>query len=112
MGTTEAPRALAAALLQVPYPASWAARTGAVAARPGAVLGVSATALFLLGVSATGINAALPVIAADIGAGATELAWAVGIYLLAVAAFVAPGGRLGDLIGARPAILVGLVVFG
>ena len=44
--------------------------------------------------------------------GTGELAWSVGIYLLAVAAFVLLGGRLGDLFGERSMILAGLAIYG
>jgi EmrB/QacA subfamily drug resistance transporter len=67
--------------------------------------------LFMIAVNTTAINTALNSIAGDISIGSTELAWAVGIYLLCVAAFVVPGGRLGDLIGQRGLAITGLVVY-
>ena len=43
--------------------------------------------------------------------GSSALSWAVGIYMLAVAAFVVLGGRLGDLLGERVAFGIGLATF-
>ena len=43
--------------------------------------------------------------------GSSALSWAVGIYMLAVAAFVVLGGRLGDLLGERVAFSIGLITF-
>ncbi|MEV7510903.1 MFS transporter [Streptomyces sp. NPDC090085] len=81
------------------------------AARTGAVTAVSAAALFLLGVNTTGINTALRAIAADLGVGTTALGWAVGSYMLAVAALVVLGGRLGDMAGHRFTLVTGSAVF-
>ncbi|RSS81843.1 MFS transporter [Streptomyces sp. WAC06614] len=76
-----------------------------------AVTAVSGAALFLLGVNTTGINTALRAIAADLGVGTTALGWAVGAYMLAVAALVVPGGRLGDTLGQRTTLVGGALVF-
>ncbi|THA26893.1 MFS transporter [Streptomyces sp. RKND-216] len=78
---------------------------------PAAVLTTGCAALFLLGVNTTAINAALPAIAGDLDIGATALGWAVGIYMLVVAALVVVGGRLGDMLGQRTVLTAGLLVF-
>lgn len=78
---------------------------------PPAVLATGCAALFLLGVNTTAINAALPAIARDLGIGTGALGWAVGVYLLVVAALVVLGGRLGDMLGQRAAFAAGLLLF-
>ncbi|MGW6877154.1 MFS transporter [Streptomyces xanthophaeus] len=108
-------RVLGGALFHVPHPAPerGAAPDGSVpsGARLAAVTAVSGAALFLLGVNTTGINTALRAIAADLGVGTGALSWAVGAYMLAVAAVVVPGGRLGDMLGQRVTVVAGGLVF-
>ncbi|EST34187.1 hypothetical protein N566_18755, partial [Streptomycetaceae bacterium MP113-05] len=108
-------RVRSAGLLHVPHlPARHGGDgrgTGAAPPSPAAVLTTGSAALFLLGVNTTAINAALPAIAADLDIGTTALSWAVGVYMLAVAALVVLGGRLGDMLGQRTAMLAGLLVF-
>ena len=87
------------------------ARRRAHGPRPGVVLATGCLALFLLGVNTTAINAALPAIAHDLDVGTGTLSWAVNVYMLAVAALVVLGGRLGDMFGQRTAGLVGLGIF-
>ncbi|HEY8217157.1 MAG TPA: DHA2 family efflux MFS transporter permease subunit [Acidimicrobiia bacterium] len=58
------------------------------------------------------VNAALPAIAADFGAGLADLQWVLTGYLLALGSFLVIGGSLGDLFGRRKMFLIGLVGFG
>lgn len=105
---------LGSALLHVPHPhlhAQRHGREGSAALNPTAVLVTACTVLFLMGVNTTAINTALNAIADDLRMGAGELGWSVGIYLLAVAGFVVPAGRLGDMLGERATMIIGLVVF-
>lgn len=105
-------RVRSAGLLHVPHHAEpGEVRHGSTAVAPALVLATGSAALFLLGVNTTAINAALPAIGTDLAVGATALGWAVGIYLLVVAALVVVGGRLGDMLGQRAALTCGLVVF-
>lgn len=97
--------------MHVPHPHPGKDRSGSHALNPMAVLVTSCTGLFLIGVNTTAINTALNAIADDLNMGSSALSWAVGIYLLSVAAFVVLGGRLGDLLGERTAFLAGLSVF-
>jgi MFS family permease len=60
----------------------------------------------------TSLNVALPDIAADTGAGRTEVAWVVDAYALAFASLLLLAGALGDRYGRRRALLTGLAVFG
>lgn len=75
------------------------------------MLVTACSVLLLLAVNTTAINTALNAIADDLQMGAGELSWAVGIYLLAVAGFVVPAGRLGDILGERTVMVAGLIVF-
>lgn len=54
---------------------------------------------------------ALPTIAGDLG-GFDSLAWITTSYLLAMAIGTVVAGRLGDMFGRRPLLLVALVAFG
>lgn len=83
----------------------------AALAGPSVVLTLACAVLFMVSVNTTAINTALNAIAGDLMIGSTELAWAVGIYMLACAAFVVSGGRLGDLVGQRRLALGGLAGF-
>jgi MFS transporter, DHA2 family, methylenomycin A resistance protein len=103
---------LGSALLHVPHPAPPAAgREPAAALNRTVVLVTACAVLFLIAVNTTAINTALNAIADDLHLGSGELSWAVGIYLLAVAGFVVPAGRLGDMLGEREVMVAGLVVF-
>lgn len=106
-------RVLNAALLHVPHPhpGRLAREPAGADLNPTGVLIASCVGLFLIGVNTTAINTALNAIADDLSMGSSALSWAVGIYMLAVAAFVVLGGRLGDLLGERTAFVAGLAVF-
>ena len=94
-----------------PRPAAGAEAGTRVPVNPTAVLITSCAVLFMIAVNTTAINTALNGIAEDLGMGSGELSWAVGIYLLAASAFIVVGGRLGDMFGERPVMIVGLAVF-
>src|SRR3954447_3964764 len=68
--------------------------------------------VFAVCVNTTSINTALPAIADDLNASLPSLQWVVNAYILAAAAFVVTGGRLGDLLGRRKIFLIGVVLFG
>ncbi|MQA75572.1 MAG: MFS transporter [Solirubrobacterales bacterium] len=106
------PRVFGAALLHVPHPHGRADATARVGVHPGAVLATICAVVFLVGVNTTAINTALTSIADDLAMGAGEGGWTVGIYMLATAAFVVPGGKLGDVLGQLPVLVIGLVIFG
>lgn len=57
------------------------------------------------------MTTALPVVRADLGATVGELAWFVNAYTLAFATFMLPAAALGDRIGRRRVMLIGLAVF-
>ncbi len=75
------------------------------------VLATSCVLILIIALNTTAINTAVNSIADDLNLTSSSLTWAINIYLLAVAAIVAVTGRLGDIIGVRRLILIGLVVF-
>jgi EmrB/QacA subfamily drug resistance transporter len=79
---------------------------------PGWVLLCVSIPVFAVCVNTTSINTALPAIADDLDASLPSLQWVVNAYILAAAAFVVTGGRLGDLLGRRKVFLVGVALFG
>ncbi|ODR21280.1 hypothetical protein BHQ23_12995 [Mycobacterium gordonae] len=59
-----------------------------------------------------GVNVALPDIAVDRGASATDLTWIADAYTVALAALVLPAGAIGDDFGRRRTLIGGTLVFG
>ncbi len=58
------------------------------------------------------LSVALPQMARDLDVTTTNLQWAMTAYLLSFAALLVAGGRIGDILGRRRALLVGVVLFG
>ena len=79
-------------------------------------LGVLIAALGLAEIAVTldymAFTVALPRMAQDLHVATTELQWALSAYLLAFAAFLIVGGRLGDIFGRRKLLFIGLALFG
>jgi MFS family permease len=69
------------------------------------------TAQFVILVNVTTVTVALAAIRADLGLSVSELQWVAAIYPLAYGLVVVPAGRLGDIIGRRPMIWIGLGTF-
>jgi EmrB/QacA subfamily drug resistance transporter len=65
----------------------------------------------MLVVDASIVNVALPHIQAELGFTATNLSWVVTAYALAFAGLILLSGRIGSMIGARRALILGTVVF-
>ena len=57
------------------------------------------------------LGLAMPTIAKGLGYQVTDLQWLVSAYLLAIGAFTIPAGRIGDLVGRRRTLIVGLALF-
>ncbi|MEV0407741.1 MFS transporter [Actinoallomurus sp. NPDC050550] len=74
-------------------------------------LAVLATAQFLVVLSTSIVNVALPAIRSGLGMSPAALSWVVNAYLLAFGALLLPGGRAADLFGRRRVLLTGLTVF-
>ena len=58
------------------------------------------------------LNVALPDIARATGASTTQLQWIVDAYALVFAGLLLPAGAIGDRLGRRGVLLVGLAIFG
>jgi EmrB/QacA subfamily drug resistance transporter len=69
-------------------------------------------ALFMIMLDNTVVNVALPSIQRDLGAQLSELEWVVSGYALTFASLLLTGGKLGDLLGRRRMLVIGLVIFG
>lgn len=68
-------------------------------------------AFFTCYLGQAGLGVIQPTIADDLGLSASEAAWVVNAFFLALALFAAPGGRLGDYHGHRQVLLVAFAVF-
>jgi EmrB/QacA subfamily drug resistance transporter len=90
---------------------SWSAEPVARGSLP-LVLAAAGTAMFLVDLDFFALNLSIPRMAEDLGVSATDMQWVVSGYMLALAAFMIPGGRLGDVLGRRRMLIVGLTVFG
>src|SRR3954465_14903166 len=67
---------------------------------------------FVALLDSTVVNVALPAIADDLGGGLAGQQWVVNAYMLALAALILIGGRLGDVFGERRVFSVGVAGFG
>jgi MFS family permease len=66
---------------------------------------------FLDIVDAAIVNVALPSIQHSLGFSQQNLQWVASGYILTYGGFLLLGGRLGDLLGRRRMLLIGLTVF-
>ncbi len=71
----------------------------------------AAAAMFMVQLDFFALNLALPQMANDLHVSVTDLQWAVSGYMLAIASFMIPGGRLGDIFGRRLVLIVGVGLF-
>ncbi|WP_194201806.1 MFS transporter [Glycomyces albidus] len=74
------------------------------------VLAVLLLSVFLLSATVSLANVAVPTTAADLDASLTQMMWVVNGYLLAFAALLPLAGRLGDHLGPRRALAIGLLL--
>lgn len=75
-------------------------------------LGVLSLSLFLVSLDNTILNVALPTLQHDLQPSASDLEWIVDAYILVFASFLLVMGSLGDRLGRRRMLLIGLVIFG
>jgi MFS family permease len=75
------------------------------------VLAILVAAQFIYVVDAFIVNVALPSMATDLHATASETQGIIVCYLIAFATLVVTGGRLGDIHGTKPVFLTGLLGF-
>jgi EmrB/QacA subfamily drug resistance transporter len=76
-----------------------------------AALGAVLLAQLMIVLDATIVNVALPAIQTDLHFSQSSLTWVVNAYLITFGSFLLVAGRLGDLVGRRRVLLVGLGVF-
>lgn len=76
------------------------------------VLGALAIGLLAVGLDLTILNLALPTLATDLHATNGELQWFADAYNLVFAAALLPAGLLGDRLGRKMMLIVGLLIFG
>ncbi len=81
-------------------------------ARRWMVLPVLCLSVFLVVVDNTIVNVALPTLNRQLGASITSLQWIVDAYSLAFAGLLLAGGGIGDRLGRKGTMQVGLVFFG
>jgi EmrB/QacA subfamily drug resistance transporter len=67
--------------------------------------------LLMIILDGTIVSVALPAIQADLGFTPSALAWTVNAYLISLGGLLLLAGRLGDLVGRRRMLLVGLFLF-
>lgn len=82
------------------------------AGRPGALLVVMCVGMFLVLLDVTVVNVALPAIADGLAGGRERLQWVVDGYAVAIASLLLGAGSVGDRIGHRRVVLLGLALFG
>ena len=67
--------------------------------------------LLVIALDNTVLNLALPSIANDLGAHASDLQWIVDVYVLVFAGLLLTSGSLGDHIGRKRTLQLGLIIF-
>ena len=80
--------------------------------RPGVVLGTLCVSLTAITVNLSLLNVALPTMARQLNTSNTGLEWIVDGYALVFAGLLLAAGSLGDRVGRKHTLMVGLVVFG
>jgi EmrB/QacA subfamily drug resistance transporter len=83
-----------------------------LAPRARRVLIAVSLALFCVQLDFFALNLAVPSIGRGLHAGAQDAQWVLSAYMLSLGALLIAGGRLGDLLGRRRVLLVGVSVFG
>ncbi|MEX2253476.1 MAG: MFS transporter [Thermoleophilaceae bacterium] len=76
------------------------------------VLAACAMAMFATNLDFFALQPALPDMARDFDAPTTNIQWVISGYMLALGAFLIPGGRVGDILGRKRMLIVGLAIFG
>src|SRR5688572_19196685 len=77
-----------------------------------AILWAICIALMAVVASVTGLNVAQPQLATTFDASQGQVLWIINTYTLTLAALLLPLGALGDRLGRKPVLIVGLAVFG
>src|SRR4051794_1709308 len=74
-------------------------------------LGALMICLLTLGLDGTILNVALPTLATQVGASTSALQWILDAYILVFAGLLLPMGALGDRIGRKKLLLIGMAFF-
>jgi EmrB/QacA subfamily drug resistance transporter len=74
-------------------------------------LGFMGISLLIISLDNTVLNLALPSIAKNLGSSASQLQWIVDAYVLAIAGLLLTVGYLGDRLGRKPTLMVGMAIF-
>jgi len=80
-------------------------------ANRGPALLVTTLGSFLIPFMGSSINIALPSIGKEFGMNAILLSWVTTSYLLTIATFLVPSGRIGDIYGRKGVFLFGFVIY-
>jgi len=75
------------------------------------VLAILAVIQFLMTVDSSVMNVSISALVADLGTTVTAIQGVITAYTLVMAAFMISGGKVGDLLGRRRALRIGLVVY-
>ena len=75
------------------------------------VLGVLCASVFVVVLDGTIINVALPTLATELGATTSQLQWIVDSYVLVFAGLLMAAGSLGDRVGRKGLMQIGLALF-
>ncbi|WP_309128707.1 MFS transporter [Microbacterium sp.] len=86
-------------------------RPAAAASRAWAGMAVLALPTFLLGLDVTVLYLVLPALAADLTPSATQALWIMDAYGFLLAGFLVTMGTLGDRIGRRRLLMIGIAAF-
>jgi EmrB/QacA subfamily drug resistance transporter len=76
------------------------------------ILAVLVVSLLVVVLDNTVLNIALPTIQADLAATQSELVWAIDSYILAFASLLFAWGVIGDRVGRKRVLVIGLAIFG
>lgn len=76
------------------------------------ILAILLVGLFITVLDNSVLNIALPTIQRDLSASQSQLLWAIDAYVLVFAALLFTWGALGDRLGRRRILVVGLLIFG
>ncbi|HEY5249661.1 MAG TPA: MFS transporter, partial [Dermatophilaceae bacterium] len=76
------------------------------------VLAVLCLSVFVIVIDGTIVNVALPTMVRELGATTRDLQWIVDAYTLVFAGLLLAAGSLGDRYGRKPALSLGLAIFG
>lgn len=75
-------------------------------------LTVGIVTAFITSFFGSALNLSIPDISSHFGMGASSVGWVISVYMLIVAGFSTPFGKIADSTGRRRVLLTGIVIFG